>query len=228
MHNWKKKCILGGKKEFYGSYLLTIHPHPYYTWSDLKLIGRRERWAHRPEQQEEAPPHSLPSPAPSRDIGKPLERQVAKLRHTSPDTQARTIKLYVSSHKGEGAWNIIFLLMTLIKGEQSTCWEQFPAGLSDEGLTWSDSEHDQPAAPGSQLLENCRPLPNAASPSKRSWYFLHKIKIFQPNIYMNLTNLYLGILTLKTLNNWKWKEMYQHIWINYIKRNRLNNKFKRN
>lgn len=92
-----------------------IHPHPYYTRSDLKLRGRWERWAHRPEQQADAPPHSLPSPAPSRDVGKPLERQVAKLRHTSPDNQARTMELYVSIHKGEGAWNIIFFWWPSLK-----------------------------------------------------------------------------------------------------------------
>ena len=102
-----------------------------YHLSDILHIIRPETQqqvrARRPKRGEDAPPGTLLT-ATSSEVRRPPEGQEAKLRHTSPSNRARAVKLYVSIHKGEGAWNIIFLLMILIKGEQSTFWEKFPAG----------------------------------------------------------------------------------------------------
>ena len=139
----------------------------HYLLYDLNLSGR---WEHRPEQEEDAPPRGLLTATPS-DVRKPLERQVAKLGHTSPNNQARAVKLYVGIHKGEGAWNIIFLLMILIKGEQSTFWEQFPAGYLMRD--WPEVRVSVAGkwSPNSEPRENSGPLPTLASQSKHSLLF---------------------------------------------------------
>ena len=89
----------------------------HYMLSDLKPSGR---WEHTDKNRKRMLLPGTLLPATSSEVRKPLERQVAKLRHTSPSNRARAVKLHVGIHKGEGAWNFIFLLMILIKGEQST------------------------------------------------------------------------------------------------------------
>ena len=145
-----------------------------YHLSDTLHIIRRETQqqvrACRPKRGEDAPPGTLLT-ATSSEVRRPPEGQEAKLRHTSPSNRARAVKLSVGIHKGEGAWNLIFLLMIRIKGEQSTIWEKFPAGYLMRDWPEMRVSRADKQCPNSEPPENSDLLPNSASRSKHSLLF---------------------------------------------------------